>query len=463
MSDKAIGSPISWSSDTKKTLPKSPGVYWYTNKDGEVIYVGKAKNLKNRLLSYSRVKQLLPKTKRLVTETVRTNFKELESELEALLVEAELIKKYQPQYNVALKDDKSPIYIAITKDDFPKILLVRKQKVVFGKTQKKFTHAANVDSYFGPYQSAWKAKQLVKLLRKVIPYCNASSVDIKKKKACFYYHIGQCPGVCVGKISKTEYKEYIQDVKLFLRGRKGSLINKLTRKINEYAQNQEYEKAQQAKNQLEAFKYVTTNYRSKIKESMLPQLMDDIGLQKTTDLRHLLRKYIPLPVYYSLKRIECYDVSNIMGRLATTSMVTFIDGLADKSEYKKFRIKTLHRPNDVGMMKEALSRRIKHEEWGIPNVILIDGGKTQLRAAREIIPWDIPVVSIAKRPDRLVVPITKLIEEQGERKYKVVDYVFHRLEKNVPSTQLLEQLRDEAHRFAKSYHKKLHEKNIVLD
>jgi len=417
--------------------------------------VGKAKNLKKRLFSYRRIGKLLPKTKRLVEETSKTKFHECESELEALLLEAELIRLYQPQFNLRLKDDKTPLYIVVTNEEFPRVMVTHKSKIKIGGKKSKLVFRSKtieVKSLFGPYSSGKKVRQLIRITRRLFPFCNKGYV--KSDRACFYYHIDLCPGVCVKKIERDNYEEIIKNLSMFLRGKKNRLTRKLTRKIKHLSELERFEEAEKQKRILKSFLYVTKNYQGDRYTSILPNLSSDVHEYRILLLKKLLRKHIALPQGYRLHRIEAYDVSNISGKSATASMVVFEDGKPAKHEYRRFRIKGKEEPDDVGMLREALNRRVKRNDWKKPNLMVIDGGRGQLRAAREVVSWSIPVVSLAKNPERL------MIIKKGIKK---INYETARLVEGEPMAQLLMQLRDESHRFAKKYHELLRNKSIVED
>lgn len=409
-------------------LPSEPGVYWFLGEKNSVLYVGKAKNLKNRITSYKQINQLIGKTKKLVLTAQKLKFKTVDSEIDALILEAELIKLHQPQFNILLKDDKSPLYLYVTPDFYPTLKTVR---------LKSISNNVKKSRLFGPYSSASDLKKLVSYIRRTIPFCTASHADIKKQKACFYVHLNLCPGVCTGKITRSEYLEQIETIITFLKGKKTEVIASLKKKITQYSKELRFEEANVLKGQIEILKYKS----GKRFDHNLPILSQDRGAEMGKLFRRLLKKFYSLPGNYPMNRIEGYDISNIQGKWATGSMVVFTKGMPDKREYRKFKIKTKDTPDDPFMMSEMISRRITHAEWKTPNVILIDGGKTQLSAAQKVIPWNIPVVSLVKNPDRLL--IKKL------NKYYAIP-----LGKDLASN-LLRSIRDESHRFAKRYHKHL--------
>lgn len=392
--------------------------------------------------SYSRLNQLLPKTARLVQAASEVKYEILESELQALLVEAELIRLHQPHYNILLKDDKTPLYIVITKEDFPKVVSVRKSDLNQPTLKKK--------RIFGPFPSGRQVREVLKIGRRLFPFCGANDQDKKNHKACLYSHIGLCPGACTGAITKDEYAKNINQLEKFLIGKHTEIIKDFSAQIEAYASVQDFEAAANLKRKVEAITYVNAHYKNRLDDQILPQLTEDIQAERLIELTRVL-KSLNVRVT-SLDRIETYDVSNLQGTSPTVSMVVAIQGNPDHSEYKHFTIKTLKSPNDVGMLKEAVTRRQNHPEWGIPNLIVVDGGRPQVKAVLSIIQWSVPVVGLAKDPDRLVVVTSK-------DPFIVHEY---RLEPGKPGAGLLIHLRDEAHRFSRRLHHK-HHLNALLE
>jgi len=392
-----------------KALPNEPGVYLMKNNSGEVIYVGRATSLKKRVGSYF-TKAHDGKTELLVRAIASIDYIVTDSVLEATFLEPELIKQYQPKYNIDLKDDKSFIYLIITKDQYPRVLLIRGQKLEKNSSQ-------SYKAVFGPFMSAHLLKSLLKLVRRMIPYSNCKP---NTGKPCFYYQLGQCPGVCIGEMNHQDYKKIIRNLILFFRGDKKRVISNLRKKMEQYARVQKFEKAAHIRNQL---------YN-------LEHIQDTVLIKRDDSVQKLL-----------FNRIEGYDVSNISGTNAVGSMVVFIHGEPDKSAYRKFRIKTVKGANDVAMIKEILERRLKNN-WPLPELILIDGGKGQVNVAQMVLKrfgLSIPLVGIAKGPTRKKVELVYPHEPMGKIKIEQIK-------------DLLVALRDEAHRFALSYHRKLRRK-----
>lgn len=419
-------------------MPSSPGVYWFLDKNNHVIYVGKAKNLSNRLQSYAS-SHVSAKVSQLVRVATQVKYQVLDSELEALFIEAQLIHLHQPQYNSLLKDDKSPLYIIITKEQFPRVLTVRKNEIT--------SHQYIVKKAFGPFSSSTQVKEVIKLVRRLFPFCNQTRSETKNK-ACFYFHLGLCPGVCTHTISSTEYIQNIRHLELFLSGKFKSVISEMKKIINQLSTEMRFEEANQYKVKIDAIVYVVSHYHTKKLDEPLPQLTgNQNNFMNLELLRFLQNKGVSLP---KINRIEAYDVANIQGKSPAVSMVVSIDGELKPSEYRYFSIKTLNTPHDVGMLKEAYTRRQNHPEWGIPDLILVDGGKGQINAIRKCIIWKIPIIGIAKHPDRLIIPN---IDNQ--------EYSSYMLNPNQPAHQLIIILRDEAHRFARKLFMKRYDKALL--
>lgn len=388
-----------------KNIPSRTGVYlFFYNKTP--IYIGKAINLKSRVNSYFQKSYKLSLRIKQMTELVtKVDYKLMDSEIEALIFEAELIKKYQPKYNIKSKDNKSYLYLAIDmKEDFPGIYFIRQ-----GDLGKKGFR------YFGPYTSAENLKQALRFLRKIFPFRSCLRLP---KKSCLWYHIGQCQGPCEGKISKTEYHKILGQLIQFFKGKKQRLIKKLGNDMKVLVKKRQFESAAILRDRIFALKH----------------------LQNVWLTSGRFGKKIP-------HRIECYDISNIFGKYATGAMAVFVEGGPDKSQYRKFKIRTVKKISDTQMLAEILKRRFKHSEWLMPNVIIIDGGKGQLNIAQKVIlestNLSIPIVAIAKGPKRKV------------------DRLFYKGKKVLKDKKLIQQVRDEAHRFAIKYHRWLRSKDML--
>jgi excinuclease ABC subunit C len=390
-----------------KLLPETPGVYVMKDAAGKILYVGKAGNLRRRVSSYfERPHDVRIQT--LVARIATIDHRDTETAIEALILEAELIKKLSPPFNVKEKDDKSFLYIEITKDKFSRVLLVRGRDIA-GKSGKRF----------GPFTSASSAREALKILRKIFTWSTHDPERIGTfKRPCFDCEIGLCPGTCVNAISRTDYLKNISHLKLFLEGKKARVVKNLLKEMAVASKKLEFEKAGKLRSQIFALKHIEDTAFISDSEIVMP---------KTNELS--VRPF----------RIEGYDISNISGTSAVGSMVVFENGRSNKDEYRKFKIRTIVGSNDVGMLAEVLERRFRHAGWRLPDLVLIDGGLAQTNAAYRVMRvagLKIPLVGLAKGPER--------------KRNDVVGAV----PKNV-SLRTLIQVRDEAHRFAISYHKVL--------
>ena len=415
----------------QEQIPHSPGVYQFKDKVGRVIYVGKAIDLRHRVTSYFNGPHDL-KTTNLVSEIAKLETILVESELEALILEANLIKKFLPKFNVRLVDDKDYLYIKVTKEDYPKILTARKKDL------------SNTLKYFGPFPSSTTVKNTLKLLRRVFPWCsNPPKFTLQplrlqaKYKACFYYHIGLCPGVCIREISQKDYRKLINNFIKFMEGKHASLISDLNKQMVTAAKAESFEEAGRLKKMIEGIGYLLQTNR-------VEAYLENSNFLEDEKERALENLQLVLKLKDFPERIEGYDISNIQGRFATGSMVVLTNGEIDKSQYRKFKIKITGKPNDVGMHSEMMRRRLKND-WPLPNLMIIDGGVTQVRAAYsqlEKANKQIPVLGLAKRMEWLYKPDGEIIK----------------LPKSSASLHLLQKLRDESHRFAILFYRSLHRK-----
>lgn len=421
-----------------------PGVYSFWDASGRILYVGKARNLRHRVTNYTQLPRLSPKIKKMVATAAELRFEILESELEALLIEAELIRLHQPPFNTLLKDDKSPLYLLITAEEFPRLLKVRKAEL---------RHGSKVGTVLGPFPSSYKLQEVLKLARRIFPWCNQGPPKANRHpKACFYHHLDLCPGVCLGIVSAADYQIAIKELSLFLRGQKKTVVTNLRTQLKTAIAQEEFELAELHQHQIEAIKAVTSGQYRLGPELVLPDFHQSEAEAGLIFLQKLLADYLRVPHGHPLQRIEGYDVSNLQGKQATVSQVVLTDGRPDSSQYKVFNIKTLDTPNDYQMLKEALVRRQSHPEWGSPDLVVVDGGKGQVRAALSVWNWPAKVIGIAKDPDRLVLPITAIATTA---KNPAKNYHLVTLPTGHPALKLIQQLRDEAHRFAQKQHHRL--------
>jgi excinuclease ABC subunit C len=364
---------------------------------GSVLYVGKAANLRRRVSSYF-LRPHDTRIQKMVSEIRAVETRETDSALEALVLEAELIKKEFPPYNIREKDDKSFLFVEITKEKYPRVLIVRGKSTQGGER-------------FGPFVSSSSLREAMRILRKIFPWNVHAPNEIgKMKRPCFDAQLGLCPGTCMQKIDLKEYRDTVRSLKLFLSGKKRLLIRRLEREMQSAANALEFERAGRLKRRIFALQHI----------------------QDST----LIGKDEPIFSGERGHRVEGYDISNISGSDAVGAMVVSHGGKPQKSEYKKFIIKTITGANDTGMLREVLSRRLANN-WPLPDLFLIDGGKPQVNSAKEVLVnagIAIPVVGIAKGADR------KKNEFIGE------------IPTGISEIELI-LLRDEAHRFAISFHR----------
>lgn len=424
------------------SLPKAPGVYFHKDAQGEIIYVGKAAILRNRVRQYfqkSRVRD--PKTEALVAEIVGTDWMVVDSEIEALFLEAEMIRRYMPRYNILLRDDKSLSYIRITYDeDFPTVTT----------TRRPLDDGAR---YFGPYLSTLSVRQALKALRRVFPFATRRIPG--QKRATLFYHLGLDPGLEEGKTSLDDYRANLRKLMAVIEGKRHTVEREIERDMRVAAKRKEFEKAAKLRNQLFALQSLTKQVIFSDKEFL--DISKDHALTELVDLLSLSR----MP-----RRIEGYDISHMQGTDVVASMVVFTNGVSNKGEYRKFKTKFDHN-NDFYNMHETIKRRLSEKNvkhWGKPDLVLIDGGKGQLdaaiRARDEAGFTSLPFIGLAKREEQIVIhkPGSNVTLSRSVL-HKLAGYTTESDEfilVNVPHStnliKLLQRIRDESHRFAVSYH-----------
>ncbi len=544
-----------------RLIPELSGSYQFFDKDNTIIYVGKAKNLKRRVSSYFNKNHESVKLKVMVPQIVRIEFIITNSEVEALILESHLIKKYKPKYNVLLKDDKKFPYFLITKEDYPRILVTRKRNknMLEGK-------------YFGPYTNAKSMYTTLDLLKKLFPLKQCKTPKFKDRP-CIYYQIGRCLAPCQKMITPEEYKKLIKNVELFLSGRQMQLVDELKSMMEKYAQNQEYEKAARFRDsyfdvlktiEKQKVVYENTNVNQDIISISTDEYIGGISLLQIRGGRltnkkdfeitksdyddegeiitYFIKEYyqlsseedLPSEIIFSYKinpedkemfekwlstkkgskvainpksnkkneeilelalknsnyhleemkvkslqeiqtnynetgsyiqeklglkkfphRVECFDISHIQGTHTVASMVSFYNGMPKKSEYKRFKIKTLEngKPDDFMSMREVITRRylrLQRENLEFPDLIIIDGGKGQLSSAVEILNElgikNQDIVSLAKRIEEVFIP---------NQSQSVL------FPSNSQALYFFQRIRDEAHRFAITFHRHLRDKDAL--
>ncbi|MBD3251278.1 hypothetical protein GF380_02280 [Candidatus Uhrbacteria bacterium] len=403
-------------------LPDAPGVYLMKDAKGHVIYVGKATSLKRRVSSYFQ-KAHDARIDEMVSLIRNIDYIERPTALEALILEANLIKYYWPKYNIRSKDHKSFLYLVITKEEYPRPLLIRgKDLEVDANKQYK--------AIFGPYTSPKALRSALDLVRKVFSWTTCTP---GMKRPCFYYHLKQCPGVCIGAADKKAYQKTIRDLIRFFEGKKDGLLKSYRREMVKASNENRFEEA--------------AAYRNKI---FFLEHIKDVAILKKEDID--VDKIKPGEGTVNLfGRIEGYDISNISGTSTVASMVVFEQGAPAKAEYRKFKIRSVNGPDDVAAMREALTRRFRNT-WTLPDLLLIDGGKGQVNIANFVVRelgYGIPVIGIAKGPTR------KKVELVCDEKHLDLCKLCEQYK------DLLVQVRDEAHRFAIAYHRKVRSKKLI--
>ena len=540
-----------------KSLPSDPGVYLLKDAEGQVLYVGKAVVLKNRVRSYFQApERLAPKVRAMMRHVVDLEYIVTSTEVEALILEATLIKQMKPHYNIRLKDDKAYPYLRLTwEEDFPRLLIARKP-------------GHDGSRYFGPYPRAQAVRDTIRLLRKIFPIRNCTNQKFKNAaRPCLEYHIGHCQGPCQDLVSRVAYRQMMEQVEQFLEGRADEVERDLVKKMGEAADNLEFERAAELRNQVQAIREVRepqkvaagtereldaiawavdgdeavvqvfrvrkgrltgrealtlsgvegsgeaalaeaflTQYYANAQEVppelLLQAVPDNVGQMgewlrerrggavsirvpqrgEKAQLLAMVRKNAEMARDEGLRRqerqeahvqegllglqhalglssiphrMECYDISNTQGTESVASMVVFTDGKPDKSQYRRFKIKTVEGPNDFASMYEVIGRRFRHRELAednpnlkrfaqTPDLVIIDGGRGQLgyaaRAMRELGVGDIAVFGLAKQHEWL-------FEPDGPN--PII------LDRDSEALKMLQHLRDEAHRFAITFHRQL--------
>ncbi|HET7320307.1 MAG TPA: excinuclease ABC subunit UvrC [Candidatus Saccharimonadales bacterium] len=423
-------------------LPKEPGVYFHKDARGQIIYVGKAARLSSRVRQYFQASRGRdPKTEALVRDIADIDWMVVDSELEALFLEAELIRRYMPRYNILLRDDKSMVYIRIDYDsDYPTVTT----------TRRPLDDGAR---YYGPYLSALSIRQALKMLRRIFPY--ATRRILGQKRASLHYHLGLDPGLEEGRTSLEDYRANLRKLIGVIEGKRKSIEKEIEKDMRRAAKNQEFERAATLRNQLLNLQSISQQVLFSDKEFM--DLSKDHALDELVNLLSLSK----FP-----QRIEGYDISHQQGTDVVASMVVFTNGVSNKAEYRKFKTKINHN-NDFYNMNETLKRRLSEKNvkaWGKPSLVLIDGGKGQLDAAikarDDMGSSNIPFIGLAKREEQIVIQKGKsnvalnepLLNKLGGFMVESEDFVLVNVPHNTNLVKLLQRIRDESHRFAVSYH-----------
>ena len=389
----------------KIKLPDTPGVYFF-KKGKDILYIGKATSLKERVKSY--FSNDLVKTRGMllvdmVTKADGIKFRQTNSVLEALLLETELIKENQPYYNTKEKDDKSYSYIKITDEDFPIVKIVRGKDLTEDEIRS--------DNTFGPFLSTIQLKNALKIIRKIFPYRDEKCI-MGKNKACFNFSIGLCPGTCINKISKKDYQKQINKIKLFLSGNTEKVLKILEKDMKVLSKEKNFEEAAKVRDKIYALNHI-----------------NDISIINRDNNQNNMR-------------IEAYDIAHMSGQNMIGVMVVQENGEFRKDQYKKFIIKTVDNANDPKALFEMLERRFKHDEWGKPNLVVVDGNKVQLGVAQ-----------------RFFKDVVSIVKDDKHRAREVLNKEILK-EKNVKEEEIIK-INAEAHRFAIKFFREKLRKGLI--
>lgn len=423
-----------------KKLPNLPGIYIMRGSDGAIIYIGKAISLKKRVSSYFQKKGSLDaKTQILVSEIADMEWVTVKTEEEALLLEAKLIREFQPKFNMSLKDDKRyPMVRLSSQDDFPRLSVVR-----FAKDDGA--------EYFGPYTDAGGLRKVLRLTQNIFKLrgCRYPTLNPSYAKHCMYCKINACLKPCIGGVSKADYRKAVDEVVMILKGYGARLIGDLRREMKRLSERQEFEKAAQIRDSIIALESIIGSHTRTV--NMYRRIAPDLkkGMEE-------LRQSLGMPRMPAT--IEALDISNISGVMAVGSVVVFKNGVPSKDDYRRFRIREVEGVDDYGMIREVFRRRygrMIEEKRPLPDLILIDGGKGHLAAALQeaqaVGLTGVAIASIAKQNEEVFVPGSEAPLP---------------LEKTSGAMYLVQHIRDEAHRFAIGYHRSLRDRRIresVLD
>ena len=414
-----------------KELPREPGVYFHKNRDGEVIYVGKAAILRNRVRQYFQSPERKDaKTRALVAEIDDTDWIVVDTEMDALFLESEMIKRYMPKWNILLRDDKTVSYVRIDmKSEVPYVTMTRNPE-------------DDGAEYFGPYYGKTAITRALRILRKIFPYYDRPYSGRKTLNT----DLGLTPGIEIGKMTARDYKHNLRRMISYLKGNRKRLVRDIEKLMYEAAANGEYEKAAEYRNQFFGLKGLGTKIVFSDKEFL--DISSDQALQ---DLQDILRLKKP-PV-----RIEGYDISHQSGTNAVGSMVCFINGVADRTKYRRFKLRK-QQNNDPESMFEVLTRRLRHlEDWGKPDLIVLDGSVGQLSAVRKICAEaGVPVIGRDKSGDHSRNARVRIVICEDEDDYRMVE-----LAPDSHIAKLIARIDDESHRFAIQYHTLLKRKDAL--
>ncbi len=390
-----------------KKLPDVTGVYLF-KKIGEVLYVGKATSLRDRVRSYFNKNVVIdrgPGIEKMVELASSIDFVKTDSVLEALILEANLIKKYQPRFNIKEKDDKSFLYIVITNEDFPRVLVVRQNRLIFDKND-----SVDYKYIWGSFPNASELKEAMKIIRKIFPFRDLCKVG--QSKPCFNAQLGLCPGVCSSLISKKDYGKTISELKTFFDGKKKYLISGLKKDMRQLAKRQEFEKATIVRKKIFALSHI-----------------QDLTLIKKEQKESI-----------NVFRIEAYDISHFGGKNIVGAMAVVENRQIKRSDYRLFKIRSLNDQNDVAALKEVVRRRMSHSDWPMPKLMVIDGGQIQ----KSSIEKELKLLGV-------YIPVASVVKDERHRPKEILG------KQEIVSGRENDVLlaNSESHRFAISYQKKL--------
>ena len=408
-------------------LPSTAGIYLF-KKGKTYLYIGKSINIKARVLSHVENSQQDTKEYAIVSQSDSIETQITDSEFKALLLESELIQIHHPKYNVIWRDGKSHLYIKITEEKYPKIYPVRKED------DKK-------SLYFGPFSSTRNVESLLRTIRRIIPFCSQKKIT---KRPCFYHKIGLCDP-CPNDIGSRgkEYRHNIRRIVSLLLGKTGILLNSMNRELKTAIKEEHYEEGLKIRNRIQTLQYLIQNRSFE----RYGEHDFDNSKQSLEDLFTLIHPYFP---YLSrLDRIECYDISNLSQKQGTGSMVVLTNGLLDKNQYRRFKIKNVKIQSDFDMLDEIVTRRFGNN-WNKPALIVVDGGKPQVRRIIKVLEnlgIEIPLLGIAKDPDRFILGVNGLPTIKPRM--------------NNLGYRLVQLIRDESHRFARKYHLFLRDREML--
>jgi len=398
-------------------LPDTPGVYFFLSPEKEILYIGKATSLRDRVRSYFSTDIQAtrgPKISTMLTKATYVAYQPTDSVLEALLLESERIKEHAPIYNTDLKDNKSFNYVIITDEDFPRVLTIRGRELAEGKAPGKILHL------FGPFPNGLQLRSALKIVRYIFPFHDKCKPG--QGKPCFNRQIGLCPGVCTGEITRREYMAMIRNIVQFFEGKKAVVVKRLEREMRVRAGLLEFERANEIKKTLFALQHI--------------QDVSLIQEQVTSDKGQGIKNI----------RIEAYDVAHLAGGSAVGVMTVVVNGVAEKNEYRKFRLRQEYTGNDLLALEEILRRRLAHPEWALPDILAVDGSFLQYGVAERIL-----------AEQKLIIPIVGIVKNERHKAERIIGDagIVQRYTKEILLANA------EAHRFAITYHRKRRSKDFL--